>query len=798
MKISLNGLKEFLYTDLSPEKIAEILTDIGLEVEGIEHFESIRGSLKGIIVGEVISVTQHPNADKLKITQVNLGAETKQIVCGASNVAVGQKVPVATIGTEIFLQNGESFIIKIGKLRGEESHGMICAEDEIGLGNSHDGIMILSENAIVGQPLNEIFPVEQDYVFEIGLTPNRADAMSHYGVARDLFAALQQRNIKSSFNKLYIDDNQWNNNESSFQIIIENKEFAPRYAIAFIENINIKESPNWLKNRLKALGLSPINNVVDATNYMLHTFGQPLHAFDAAKISQKTLRVGKPTAQNQTFVSLDNAERKLNADDLLIKDGDNVAMCFAGVFGGIDSGVNQNTKNIVLESAYFNPILVRKTAKNHGLNTDASFRFERGIDPNVTLTLLKKAAFLIAELSDGKIAENFVEFYPEKIEDFKVTLRYETITKILGHRIETNIVKNILQSLDIEIVTETETSLQLSVPFYRNDVKREIDVIEEILRIYGYNSIEIPEKISFSYQKSAPNISYENEKVIGNLLTSNGFFEVLNNSLVSDELQTEKSVKLLNPLSSDLAVMREEMFPAMLENIAYNNNRKQQNLKFFEFGNVYQKNTEYIENKKLAITISGNYFEINWMQTENKSTFFHLKGIVNLILNALGITIYDENPLETEEGIVLKSAKKDIATLKKIDKRILKNYDISQEVFYAELHWNACMELVKKSAFKLKEIPKFLSVKRDLALLLDKTILYNDLHNAAFSLQNRLLKKVHLFDVYEGKNLPEGKKSYALSFEIHDENKTLTDKEIDAFMQKLIKLYSEKFGATLR
>lgn len=798
MKISLNGLKEFLYTDLSPEKIAEILTDIGLEVEGIERFESIRGSLKGIIVGEVISVIQHPNADKLKIVQVNLGKETKQIICGANNVAVGQKVPVATVGTEIFLPNGESFIIKIGKLRGEESHGMICAEDEIGLGNSHDGIMVLAENAIVGQPLNEIFPVEQDYIFEIGLTPNRADAMSHYGVARDLFAALQQRNIKSSFSKLYIDDNQWNNNENSFQVIIENKEFAPRYAIAFIENINVKESPNWLKNRLKALGLSPINNVVDATNYILHTFGQPLHAFDAAKISQKTLRVGKPTAQNQTFVSLDNAERKLNADDLLIKDGDNVAMCFAGVFGGIDSGVNQNTKNIVLESAYFNPILVRKTAKNHGLNTDASFRFERGIDPNVTVTLLKKAAYLIAELSDGKITENFVEFYPEKVEDFKVILRYETVTKILGHSIETNIVKNILQSLDIEIVTETETSLQLSVPFYRNDVRREIDVIEEILRIYGYNSIKIPEKISFSYQKSEQNISYENEKIIGNLLTSNGFFEVLNNSLISDELQTEKSVKLLNPLSSDLAIMREEMFPAMLENIAYNNNRKQQNLKFFEFGNVYQKDVEYIENKKLAITISGNYFETNWMQTESKSTFFHLKGIVNLILNALGITIYDEIPLENKEGIVLKSAKKDIATLKKIDKGMLKNYDISQEAFYAELHWNTCMELVKKSAFKLKEIPKFLSVKRDLALLLDKNTLYNDLYNAAFSLQNRLLKKVHLFDVYEGKNLPEGKKSYALSFEIHDENKTLTDKEIDAFMQKLIKLYTEKFGASLR
>jgi len=524
MTISFNGIKQFLTTELSANEIAEILTDIGLEVEGLTEFESIKGALEGIVVGEVLTVTQHPNADKLKICQVNLGNETKQIVCGASNVASGQKVPVAIVGTELYTESGEKFTIKIGKLRGEESHGMICAEDEIGLGKNHDGILVLEPNIEAGTLLKDIFHIEKDIIFEIGLTPNRADAMSHYGVARDLYAALKQRKHTASFKKIEINDTHFSKKESSFSVEIEDKQQCPRYTGILIENVTIKESPEWLKNRIKAIDLNPINNVVDATNYILHYYGQPLHSFDADKISSKKIHIGN-CIEGSLFTTLDNVERKLSSTDLMIKEGPEKPICIAGVFGGLYSGVTSNTKNIFLESAYFNPVAVRKTAKNHALNTDASFRFERGIDSQLTLTILKIAADLICNVSGGVLNENFIDSFLLKIEDFEVKVRFDKINQILGQGIEVEEIKTILQSLEIEILSESKNELNIKIPSYRNDVTREIDVIEEILRIYGYNHIEIPEKIEFTYKKVEANISLNQENNISNLLKNNGFFD---------------------------------------------------------------------------------------------------------------------------------------------------------------------------------------------------------------------------------------------------------------------------------
>lgn len=800
MKISNNWLKEFIKTDLKTEKVGEYLTDIGLEVEGIEKYESIRGSLEGIVVGKVLTCEKHPNADKLKLTTVDTGnGNILHIVCGAPNVEAGQTVPVAVVGTKIYDKTGNFFEIKEAKLRGEVSQGMICAEDELGLSDDHGGIMVLDpKKYTVGSNFADYFEIEKDEIFEIGLTPNRTDAMSHYGVARDLNAFLTSNQLKAEFEKLKTLPLS-SEGEHSFSIEVEDEELTPRYIGAIIKGVKVADSPAWLQNRLKAIGLSPINNIVDITNYILHGLGQPLHAFDADKIAMQKLKVGTLPAGTK-FTTLDVVERTLNGSEIIIKDGNNSPMCIAGVLGGKDSGVSEETTSIFLESAYFNPVAVRKAAKAHGLNTDASFRFERGVDPNNTKTAITHAIQLITEVAGGTLVGELLENYPKKIEDFKVILRYSKIDEILGTKIHREKIKEILRSLEIEIINEIQNGLEISIPAYRADVTREIDVIEEILRIYGYNKIEAPSKISFTPVKLDNNDQDALENFWARTLQSQGFFEVMNNSLTAEKFVSETAVKLLNPLSSDLAYMRTSLLEGLLENAAYNINRKNPDIKFFELGKIYHKTDKYNERKQLAILVSGRDLRENWLQPKSETNFYHLKGYVSILLEKLGIQSTEKslNDKRFTDAIEIMSSDKTIARIGKVSAELLKTFDIEQDCFYAEIEVEIANQLRLKDNFKFVDIPKFNIVRRDLALLVDKAVSYAELYSAAQKNKSPYLRAINLFDVYEGKNLPEGKKSYAMSFELLNEEKTLEDKDINEVMNALIKTFEKDFGASLR
>ncbi|NNK19756.1 MAG: phenylalanine--tRNA ligase subunit beta [Flavobacteriaceae bacterium] len=807
MQISYNWLKQFLQLDWEPTRVAELLTDLGLEVEGIADFESIPGGLKGVVVGHVTDCIKHPNADKLKLTTVDIGNNTPlQIVCGAPNVAKGQKVPVATIGTTLHMNNGESLKIKKGKIRGEVSEGMICAEDELGLGEDHEGIMILEDSIEPGTAFSELFEIENDHVFEIGLTPNRADAMSHYGVARDLKAGLQQQGIKKEMLTPSLSNFSVANRSLKIAVSVKDPSLAPRYAGVTISNLIVQPSPNWLKNRLRAIGLKPINNVVDATNYVLHELGQPLHAFDANRIFGKEIIVQTVKA-GTSFMTLDGEERILHEDDLMICDGEK-PMCIAGIFGGINTGVTESTKAIFLESAYFDPVSIRKTAKRHGLNTDASFRFERGIDINNVEYALQRAALLICELTGGEITSDVVDLYPKKKEDNQVFLTFEKINKLIGQEIPKDVIKSILTSLDIKIKNITETGLGLVIPFYRIDVTREVDVIEEILRVFGYNNINFDPKLHASVATSSRFEDYILQNHAGDLLAAQGFYEILSNSLTnpeySESLNSDNSpgVKILNPLSSELSVMRPSMLFSALEAASYNINRKRQHLKLFEFGKTYHTGTEgYEENRHLSLLITGDRMADSWTSPSKPTDFYYLKSIVELILTKMGIDKYrstsTSNPVFSE-GLELIKDKTSLVHLGLVSKKLLKRFDISQQIFFADFNWEAICTLAAKQKIVYNPIPKYPSVRRDFALLLDEAIPFSELEEIAFKTEKKLLKDLSLFDVYTGDKLPQGKKSYAVSFTLQDNTKTLTDKQIDKIMNKMKSAYERELGAELR
>lgn len=808
MKISYNWLKQFIKVDWDAEKTGNLLTDLGLEIEGIERYESVKGGLEGIVVGEVLSCEQHPNADRLKVTTINIGADAPlQIVCGAPNVAKGQKVPVATIGTTLYTAEGEAWKIKKGKIRGEESYGMICAEDELGLGESHDGIMVLDQQHVVGTKATDIFDIKIDQVFEIGLTPNRADAMSHYGVARDLKAGLLQHEVSLELITPSVSSYHMDARSLKIDVAVQDKEKAPRYCGVTISGLKVKASPSWLKHRLKSIGLSPINNIVDATNYVLHELGQPLHAFDANNISGNKIEV-KTCKAGTKFTTLDGVIRELHEDDLMVCDAEK-PMCIAGVFGGIDSGVSESTTAIFLESAYFDPVSVRKTAKRHALNTDASFRFERGIDPNITEYALKRAALLIIEIAGGEITSDISDVYQNKIKDFEVRLSFENTKKLIGEEIPKETIKSILTSLDIKVNNVTEAGLGLTVPAYRNDVHREADIIEEILRVYGYNNIGTTEKLNASISNSSRFEDYKLQNIIGNQLASQGFYEIMANSLtspkyieLSEDLNEAHNIKMLNPLSNDLEVMRQSLLFSGLEAVSHNINRKREDLKLFEFGKTYH---QYLDNreeyKHLSMFVTGNKTEERWNALATPGDFFYIKGTIETVLKRLGLNRLKSAPTKSDilsEGISLAIGNKTLVDFGLVKNSVLKHFGISQNVLFADFNWDNVIEMAQHNKIKFNAIPKYPEVRRDFALLLDNTVTFEEIHTIAKQTEKQLLKSINLFDVYEGEKLPDGKKSYAVSFTLQDENKTLTDKQIDKIMSKLQTNFESKLGAELR
>ncbi len=809
MRISYNWLKQFIKIDWKSEETAALLTDLGLEVEGVDKFESLKGGLEGIVVGHVLTCEKHPDADKLKITTVDLGDGNApvQIVCGAPNVAAGQKVPIATIGTKLYDKEGNSFEIKKGKIRGQESHGMICAEDELGLGESHDGILILNEDLKPGTLGKDVFNIETDEVFEIGLTPNRADAMSHWGVARDLKAGLIQSNVTSELMTPSVSSFRIDKRTLKIDIEVENKELVPRYCGVTISGVSVKTSPAWLQNRLKSIGLTPKNNIVDVTNYVMHELGQPTHAFDANKIKGNKVIV-KTVKAGTKFTTLDGVERVLDKEDVMICNAES-PMCIAGVFGGIESGVTENTQNIFLESAYFNPVSVRKTAKRHGLNTDASFRFERGIDPTITEYALKRAALLIQEVAGGEITSDITDVYPKKIEDFSVFVTFDRINKVIGEELKKETIKTILTSLEIKINSITESGLGLTIPSYRVDVQREIDVIEEILRVYGYNSIGFNAKVSATIANSPRTEEYKVQNIISNQLCSQGFNEMMANSLtspeyikLSEQLTENETVHIINPLSTELSAMRQSLLFSGLEAISFNINRRKSNLRLFEFGKTYHKvENGYDERKHLCLYLTGNKAAENWNAPATKSDFFLMKGYVMAMLMRMGLDQKVSSlPVENDvfsEGLALAIGRDTIAEFGIVKKSILKAFDIKQEVVYADLNWAAIQKYVSNK-LKLTEISKFPEVRRDLALLVDKEVTFETIYKIAKQTDKTLIKEISLFDVYEGKNLPENKKSYAVSFIMNDEKKTLEEKQIEKVMQKLQANFEKEVGATLR
>ncbi|PKB18680.1 phenylalanine--tRNA ligase subunit beta [Flavobacterium sp. 5] len=806
MKISYNWLKQFIKIDWKSEETSALLTDLGLEVEIVEKYQSIKGGLEGIVVGHVLTCIPHPDADRLKITTVDLGDGIPlQIVCGASNVDAGQKVPVATIGTVLYDKEGNSFTIKKGKIRGQESHGMICAEDELGLGEGHDGIMVLDASVPAGTLGSTVFKIENDEVFEIGLTPNRADAMSHLGTARDLRAGLIQTGINVELITPSVSNFRVDKRTLKIDVDVKDIQLAPRYCGVTISGISVKESPEWLKNRLKAIGINPKNNIVDVTNYVLHDLGQPLHAFDAAMINGKVIVQTLPAGTK--FTTLDDIERTLHEEDLMICD-EKGPLCIAGVFGGKKSGVSDRTTSIFLESAYFNPVSIRKSAKRHQLNTDASFRFERGIDPTITEYALKRAALLIQEVAGGEITSDIVDIYQKKIEDFPVFLNFENVSRIIGQELPKDTIKQILASLEIKVNSVSDAGLGLTIPAYRVDVQREIDVIEEILRVYGYNNIVFSKKLNATVSNSPRNEDYKIQNTVASQLNSQGFNEMMANSLttasyvqLSETLKEDYNVTMLNPLSSDLATMRQSLLFSGLEAISYNINRRNSDLKLFEFGKSYHKFLAgYEEIKHLTLFQTGNRNQESWTNTQKPSDFFLFKGYVEAILSRLGISNAKSLPVSSDvflEGIALGIGSEILVEFGVVKKSVLKHFGIKQEVLYADFNWATVLKLMS-SKIKYTEIPKYPEVRRDLALLVDQNVTYDSIYALAKQTEKALLKNVNLFDVYEGQNLPEGKKSYALSFIIQDTTKTLEDAQIDKIMSKLQKNFETELGASLR
>lgn len=820
MKISYNWLKAYANFTESPEELGVILTDCGLEVESIEVFETVKGGLKGVFVGQVKTCHRHPDADRLSITTVDIGRdELLPIVCGAPNVDAGQKVFVATVGTTLYTPKGELELKKV-KIRGQASEGMICAEDELGLGDDHEGIIVLPADAKVGMPAAEYLKIKTDYIFEIGLTPNRIDAASHIGVARDVVAVINHRKgkgtlkLKKPSTKTFKVDN----NDLHIPVIIEDAEACPRYSGLTISGLKVKESPAWLKERLLAIGLKPINNVVDVTNFVLHEMGHPLHAFDADKIDGNKVVVCKP-AKDTLFLTLDEEERKLTGDDLMICSATQ-PMCIGGILGGIDSGVTENTTRIFLESACFNPVTIRKSSKAHGIKTDASFRFERGADPEIVIEALKRAAMLIKEVAGGQISSEIVDEYPGKIKPVIVDFSLERAATLIGKTIPKQEILDILESLNFIVLEERGDRLQLSVPTYRVDVTREADVVEEILRIYGYNSVELPERLYSSLVLSPKPDKEKLQNMVSDMLAARGFNEIMNNSLTrSVYFETEgfdpgHSVQILNPLSQDLNVMRQSLLFGGLETVAYNQNRKITDMKLYEFGKIYEKDpgtdgsanalAPFRERMQLSIFLCGLRQPETWSVKEALVDFFDLKASVHAVLNRMGaaddmIKVSDEylSPV-FDYGMVYSLQNKELASLGKLSKKMVRSFDIKQDVYYAFIEWETLLRYAAKQSLLYNEISKFPEVRRDLALLVDRTIKFSQIEKLAFNTERKLLKEVRLFDVYQDERLGENKKSYAVSFTLLDDRKTLTDKEIDKIMQRLVWNFEKELGAEIR
>lgn len=820
MNVSYKWLKEYVDFDLTPQEVEQALTSTGLEVDALEEVQTVKGGLKGLYVGQVLTCEMHPNSDHLHVTTVDLGnGEPRQIVCGAPNVAAGQKVIVADLGCVLY--NGDdSFTIKKSKLRGVDSFGMICAEDEIGVGTSHDGIIVLPEDAPVGQPAAEYYHLESDWVIEIDITANRSDALSHYGVARDLYAWLKRNGYQTSLHRPSCDGFKVDNEDLPIDVKIENTEACKRYACLSLTDCEVKESPEWLQNKLRVIGLRPVNNIVDITNYVMMAYGQPMHCFDADMVAGNQIVV-RTQPEGTKFVTLDGEEHTLGEHDLSICNAEQ-PMCIAGIFGGKGSGTYETTHNVVLESAYFHPTWIRKSARRHGLSTDASYRFERGIDPNGTVYALKQAAILCQQLTGGKVSMQIRDVYPSPIENAHVSLSYDYVNSLIGKEIEPGVIKSILESLEMEIKSESSHGLELSVPSYRVDVRRPCDVVEDILRIYGYNNVEIPTQLksSLTIQGDEDRAAHL-ENLVGEQLVGCGFHEILNNSLTKtsyyhdlNRYPEKSTVKIMNPLSTDLGVMRQTLLFGGLESIMRNVNRKQTNLRFFEFGNCYkyvaeQDNQEdpikaYQQAYHLGLWVTGKRVEGSWAHTDEPSSFDELNAYVQNIFTRTGVpsgmlvTEKSDNNIFSHGLTIKNRGGKIIAELGIVCNKLLKLVDVAGEVYFAEINWTTLMKLTRKNKVEYTELSKYPAVSRDLALLIDKQTEFSQIEKTAFQTEKKLLKRVELFDVYEGKNLPEGKKSYAVNFILQDEQKTLNDKQIDGIMQKLIKNLTEKLGAELR
>ena len=819
MKISCNWLRHYLETDLTAEEMAGVLTSIGLEVDSLEKIESVRGGLAGVVVGRVLTCEKHPDADKLKVTTVDLGDGIPvQIVCGAPNVAAGQIVPVATIGATLYPTGAaEGITIKKSKIRGVESHGMICAEDELGLGAGHEGILVLPEKTKIGMPARDYFEIEDDYVIEIGLTPNRIDAGSHYGVARDLHAWLKNAGRTALLSLPSVDGVGTDNTKNAVQVVVEDIEACPRYMGLTISGVKVGPSPEWLQKRLRSIGQKPINNVVDLTNYVLHSVGQPLHAFDADRIADKTIEV-RHCPDGTPFTTLDGVERRLSADDLMICDTER-PLCIAGVFGGLDSGVTGETKNVFLESAYFDPVSVRKTARRHGLNTDASFRFERGIDPEMTPYALLRCAMLIKCYAGGSISSAVTDAYPEKIEPFRVELLYRNVTRLIGKEIPKETLKKILCALEIKITAETKEGLSLKVPAYRVDVTREADVIEEILRIYGYNNVEIPQHVHSTLTYAPKPDRDRVQGIVSDFLSANGFYEIMSNSLTraayyenNTDYPAERCVRILNPLSGDLSVMRQTLLYNALEAAQLNANRRNGEQKLYEFGNCYffdeSKKGDgplapYREEQHLSMLVTGADRPASWNVKSTPTDFFTLKSFAEKVLKRFGLDLSEAqadtfaSPL-FREAVVYKVRGKRLFHLGVLSKSVRNPFDLKNDVYYLEMNFDTFLQLTASQSVRVKELTNYPEVKRDLALLVDSSVTFSQLKRLAFSTEKKLLKNVVLFDVYEGDKLPEGKKSYALNFTLQDDERTMTDAATDAAMNKLIARFEKETGAQIR
>lgn len=809
MKISYNWLKQYVETDLTADEVGAILTETGLEVESVEKIEMVKGGLEGVVVGEVLTCEKHPDADKLKVTTVTVGADPLQIVCGAPNVAVGQKVAVAMVGCTLYPTPEEPLKMKVSKIRGVESHGMLCAEDELGIGHSHAGIMVLDSSIPVGKPMAEVLEMEDDYQIEIGLTPNRADAMGHIGVARDLIAYLNFH--KGSELKLKMPEikDRVASADCKVAIEVENNEKCPRYLGQTISGVTIKPSPAWLQKKLRAVGLSPINNVVDVTNYVMRELGTPLHAFDVRSLNGKI--VVKTAVEGDVLITLDGTERKLSSEDLMITNGkDN--LCIAGVFGGLTSGVKEDTTDVFIESAYFEPVSVRKTAKFHGLNTDASFRFERGVDPSLTEFALKRAVDLILEVAGGKVGMPVAEVYPKKINDHKLTFSYKRCNDLIGTSISKDEVNRILDSLDIQIVSSKDDLAELIVPAYRVDVTREADVIEEVLRIYGFNNVPLPEKLNSSIGVFPKPDIERMQEVLAEMLVGKGMVETMNNSLTrssyvekmgGDILSMDHNVPMLNPLSLELDVMRQSLIFNALEVVEYNQNRQHADLRLFEFGKVYHKYPSgYTENKRLILVLTGRKNNESWNSSNDQFSYYSIKGLVNAVFSRLGLNgMLKESALKKsllEDGVQLNIIKNKVGEMGWVSAKMRKHFGIKNEVFIADLDWDAILASSQYARTKYTELPKTFAVRRDFSLLLDKATSFAEIEELARNCDKKILKEVGLFDVYEGKNLEEGKKSYAVSFRFQDPEVTLKDEQIDKVMEKIRVELEGKLNAQLR